>query len=152
MDTQRIVDFFTREEKSLFGACSKLSQKLNTNPLAIRITLLVLTLLFIPLGIIVYAGLYLMLNQNNHKMVTFGLMGALLGIPLSYYFQSNIIKNYGGNSGVFGYLRNFPQTVERYNKFVGNGGGIIFNVFLSVVVFAIVGGAVGYFITKKDIK
>tara|TARA_R110002051_G_scaffold267030_1_gene327021 strand:+ start:28586 stop:29044 length:459 start_codon:yes stop_codon:yes gene_type:complete len=152
MDTQQISVFFTRTEKSLFGACSKLSQKLELNPLMIRIVLIVLTLIFIPLGIIVYASLYLMLSQNNHKMLIFGIVGALIGIPISYYFQSDIIKNYGGSSGVFGYLRNFPQTVERYEKFVGNGGDIIFNVFLSVVVCAILGGGLGYFITKKEIK
>ena len=147
MDKQRTLDFFTRSEKSLFGTCSKLSKKLNVSTLTIRIALIVLTLLFIPFAIIVYAGLYLILN---HKMVTFGLFGALMGIPLSYYFQSNIIKSYGGNSGVFGYLRNFTQTVERYDKFVGNAGDIIFNVILSVVIFAIVGGAIGYYISKKE--
>lgn len=152
MDTDRIAAFFTRKEKSLFGACSKLSQKLNLNPLVIRIILIVFTLLFIPLGILVYAGLCLLLSKNNHKMITFGLLGALLGIPLSYYFQSAIIKNYGGNNGVFGYLRNFPQTVEHYDQFVGHGSEIIFNVFLSIVVFTVLGGAVGYFIIKKEIK
>lgn len=152
MDKQRTLHFFTRSEKSLFGTCSKLSKKLNVSTLTIRIALIVLTLLFIPFGIIVYAGLYLILNQNTNKMVTFGLFGALMGIPLSYYFQSNIIKSYGGNSGVFGYLRNFTQTVERYDKFVGNAGDIIFNVILSVVIFAIVGGTIGYYISKKEAK
>lgn len=150
MDTETITRFFTRPEKSLLGVCSAIAQKFNLPPVGIRIALIVLTLIFIPLGIIVYLGSYLVFNQKKGRMVTFGLLGALLGIPLSYYFQSDIIQNYGGNSGMFSYLRNFVDMVDEYDRFVGNGWDIVFNVFLSIVVFALIGGAIGYFMDKNE--
>lgn len=154
MDKETIIGYFTQSKKTLLGVCSRLSKKLNAPPLVFRMGMIVLTLIFIPLGILTYFGLYILLTQNNKKTVTFGLMGALLGIPLSYYFQSDIIKNYGGSrgSGVIGYLKNFIKTVERYDKFVGNGWDIVFNLFLSVVLFTILGAAIGYYITKKQNK
>lgn len=147
---QHILRFFTRSDKSLLGVCNKLSQKLKAPPAGVRIAFIALTLLLIPLGIIAYMGLYLTVVQHKNKIITFGLLGALLGIPLSYYFQSDLVKNYGSNNGVFGYLRNFIKMVEEYNEFVGNGWDIIFNTFLSMIVFALIGGASGYFFSKKE--
>lgn len=148
MDTQNILNFFTRPGKSLFGVCSKLSHKLGLAPVGARAAFIVLTLLFVPLGIIAYLGLYLATVQNKSRMVTFGLLGILLGIPLSYYFQSDIIKNL---MGMFSYLGNLPDVVDGYNGFIGNSGDIVFNIVLSMVVFALVGGAIGYFMDKKEI-
>lgn len=148
MDTQNILNFFTRPGKSLFGVCSKFSHKLGLAPVGARVAFIVLTLLFVPLGIIAYLGLYLATVQNKSRMVTFGLLGVLLGIPLSYYFQSDIIKNL---MGMFSYLGNLPDVVDGYNGFIGNSGDIVFNIVLSMVVFALVGGAIGYFMDKKEI-
>lgn len=148
MDTQNILNFFTRPEKSLFGVCSKLSHRLGLVPVGVRIAFIVLTFLFIPLGVIVYFGLYLATVQNKSRMVTFGYLGVLLGIPLSYYFQSDIIKNL---MGMFSYVKNLPDVVDGYNGFIGNSGDIVFNIVLSMVVFALVGGAVGHFMDKKEI-
>ncbi|ALJ06532.1 hypothetical protein APS56_15935 [Pseudalgibacter alginicilyticus] len=103
----------------------------------------------IPLGVIAYICFYLATAQNKNRVITFGLLGAVLGVPLSYYFQSDIIKNYGGNSGMFSYLRNFTKIVDQYDKFLGNGWDIVFNVFFSVLIFALVGGAIGYYLDKK---
>lgn len=148
MDTQNILNFFMRSEKSLLGVCSRFANKFSLPPIGVRVAFILLTLVFIPLGILSYFGLYILLTKNNKKMITLGLLGTLLGIPLSYYFQSDIVKNYGGTSGVFGYMRNFIKTVERYDKFVGDGGDIVFNLLLSMIVFALIGGGIGYFIDK----
>lgn len=79
-------------------------------------------------------------------------MGALSGIPLSYYFQSDIIKNYGGNSGVFHYMSNFFRIVDDHDKFIGNPRDILLNVLLNVIVFAAAGSVVGYFMNKKEAR
>lgn len=153
MDIQNITQYFTRSQKLILGVCSTIAQKYKLPPVGIRIALIVLTLIFIPLGIIVYLGAYLSFNQRKGRMVTFGLLGALLGIPLSYYFQSDMVQNYGslyGNTGMFSYLKNFTTIVDEYDKYVGNGWDIVFNVLLSIVVFALVGGAIGYFMDKNE--
>lgn len=152
MNKETIIGYFTQSEKLVLGVCSRLSKILNLSPLALRITMIVLTFIFIPLGILAYFVLYMLFSQNKKKVVIFGLLGALLGIPLSYYFQSDIIRNYGGSSGMFGYLKNFTKTVERYDQFVGNGWDIVFNLFLSMVLFAILGGVTGYYLNKKQNK
>lgn len=151
METQKVLNIFTRPEKLLFGVCSALSQKLNLSPTVIRIVFIVLTLFIIPLGIVLYIILYVTTRQMKNRKVTFGILGAVLGVPLSYYFQSDIIKNYRG-SGMFSYLRNFTKIVDEYDRFVGNGWDIVFNLFLSVIIFAILGVVAGYSLDKKISK
>ena len=85
MDTQKIIQFITRPEKILLGVNSKLALKLNLQPIIMRVVFVVLTLLFIPLGLLAYLGVYLVLNKMAGKMVTFALIGALLGIPFIEY-------------------------------------------------------------------
>lgn len=148
METQKILNIFTRPEKLLFGVCSVLSQKLNLSPTVVRIAFIVLTLFFIPFGIVLYIILYATTRQMKNRKVTFGLLGAALGVPLSYYFQSDIIKSYSG-SGMFGYLKSFTKIVEEYDRFVGNGWDIVSNLFLSAIIFAIMGVVAGYFLDKK---
>ena len=84
----------------------------------------------------------------KNRKITFGLLGAVLGVPLSYYFQSDIIKNYRG-SGLFSYLKNFTKIVDEYDRFAGNGWDIVSTLFLSVIIFAILGVITGYFLDKK---
>lgn len=149
MDTQKITDFFTRPDKSILGVCSTISKKWSISPLALRIALIILTLIFIPLGFMAYIILYLLRDPKKNKILTFGILGMVLGVPLSYYFQSNIVQLYGGE-GIIGYLRNFITTVDKYDAYVGNGWDIIFNLLLSIVVFTLIGGAIGYFVDKKE--
>lgn len=148
METQKILNIFIRPEKLLFGVCSALSQKLNLSPTVVRIAFIVFTLFFIPFGVVLYMGLYLTTRQKKSKKITFGLLGAVLGVPLSYYFQSDIIKNYRGN-GMFSYLKNFTKIVDEYDRFAGNGWDIVSTLFLSVIIFAIMGVVAGYFMEKK---
>lgn len=149
MAFQKILNRVKQPEKLLLGACSRLSSKFTLPPIAVRITFILLTLLFIPLGIILYLAAYLAFRQNKSKSATLGSLGALLGIPLSYYFQSDMIRYYGEGSGVFGYMKNFFSIVEEYDKYIGSPGDILFNVLLSMIVFAIAGGAAGYFMDKR---
>ena len=69
-------------------------------------------------------------------------IGAILGIPLSYYFQPEIVKSKLG--GVGGYLKNFDKIVDNSD--------LLGNVILSIVVFAFVGGVIGYFMDKNETK
>lgn len=150
METQNILNFFTKQEMSLFGVCSKIAKKLKLSPLIVRIAFIVLTFIFIPLGIVAYLGLYILLKQNNSKVITFSIFGAVLGVPFSYYFQSDIFKHYGSGTGMFGYVRGFIKNVERFDKYTGNGWDIVFNLLLSVAIFAVLGGLLGYFISNKE--
>lgn len=75
-----------------------------------------------------------------NKKVLFAIIGAILGIPLSYYFQSEMVRAKVG--GIGNYLQNFGDIVSN--------GNLLGNVILSVVIFAIVGGVVGYFIDKIE--
>ena len=73
---------------------------------------------------------------------TFAIYGAILGIPLSYYFQPEVVKNKVG--GIGGYLQNFGEIV--------NNSNLLGNIIVSVVVFAIVGGVIGYFVNENEAK
>jgi len=150
MDYSRILNIFTRGEKTLLGVCSRLSRRAALPPVAIRVVFILVTLLFMPLGIMLYLAVYLLLDKRKNKVVVFGILGALLGVPLSYYFQSDVVKNWGGEGGgIFSYMKNFTETVEQYNRYIDNGAGIIYNMILSIIVFASIGVAIGYRSNKK---
>lgn len=152
MDKHIVLDFFTRSQRSILGVCSAFSKAFNLPVIGIRICLIVLSLIFIPLGVITYIGGYLIFNQKRGRTVAFALVGALIGVPLSYYFQSEIVKNYGGlygSTGMLSYLKNFTSIVEEYNQYIGDPWSIVFNVLISMLVFTLIGGAIGYFLDKK---
>jgi phosphate/sulfate permease len=77
-----------------------------------------------------------------NKKVLFAIIGAILGMPLSYYFQSEMVK--GKMGGIGGYIQHFDQ--------IANNSNLLGNVILSVVIFAIVGGVIGYFIDENETK
>jgi len=141
-------NIFTRQNKLILGVCNKLSTKFNIKPFVVRIIFVVLTLSFIPLGIILYALLAALYNNpTTNKQITFTILGAILGIPFSYYFQSDIVKNMA--NGMFGYLTNFFKIADNVQRYVGNEGSLFGNILLSVVICAIIGGVIGFFIDKK---
>lgn len=76
------------------------------------------------------------------KKIVFAIIGGLLGLPLSYYFQPELLQNKVG--GIWGYLEKFDRILDNSN-FSGN-------VVLSVVIFAIVGGIIGYFVDENEAK
>jgi len=76
------------------------------------------------------------------KKVTFAIVGAILGIPLSYYFQSEMVRSKVG--GIGGYFKHFDEIMK--------DGNLVGNVILSILIFAIIGGLIGYFIDKNEVK
>lgn len=76
------------------------------------------------------------------KKVIFAIIGAVLGIPLSYYFQPEMVQIKVG--GIGGYFKHFGDIVK--------DGNLLGNVILSVLIFAIISGLIGYFIDKNEVK
>ncbi|MFC5623446.1 hypothetical protein [Algoriphagus winogradskyi] len=150
MEIQKIQTYFSKPEKVLLGACVATASKTGLSILAIRIMILVLTIFYIPIGLLLYLGLFLGLVLNKGKTLTFALFGTLIGIPLSYYFQPEVVQNWRGGSGVFGYLKNFLSMVEEYDRLVGNGWALVQNMLLAIVVTTLIGGAIGYYLDKKN--
>ena len=70
------------------------------------------------------------------------IVGVFIGIPFSYYFQSERIKF--AVDGISGYLQNFNRLLEDQNYFG--------NLLLSVIIFTILGALIGYFIDKLEKK
>ncbi len=134
-------NIFIRPEKVISGVCSQLASKYSIKPLILRIIFIIFTLLVPILGILLY--FIVALSQGKvMKKVTFAIIGAILGIPLSYYFQSEMVKSKMG--GIGGYLEHFDQILDNSN--------LIGNVILSIVIFAIIGGLIGYFIDENEAK
>ncbi|MEI8204951.1 MAG: hypothetical protein WCH34_18160 [Bacteroidota bacterium] len=97
---------------------------------------------FLTFGLVVAIIIAARFFDNNKKRFLFFGIGAILGIPLSYYFQSEMVKNKMG--GVSGYLQNFDQILRNSD--------LIGNVVISIIIFAIVGGVIGYFIDENEAK
>jgi hypothetical protein len=76
------------------------------------------------------------------KKVTFAIIGAILGLPLSYYFQPELVRvKIGGIGNYFKYF----NYILKDSDYLGN-------VILSVLIFAIIGGLIGYFIDKSKVQ
>jgi len=73
------------------------------------------------------------------KKTLFTIIGAILGLPLSYYFQPEIVRVKIG--GISGYIKHFDKILE--------ADDLIGNVVIGVVVFAVVGFVIGYFMDKN---
>ncbi|SFT50693.1 Phage shock protein PspC (stress-responsive transcriptional regulator) [Algoriphagus locisalis] len=149
MDAQKIQTYISKPDRILLGVSAALSQRLSISTVAIRLALLIITLFFIPFGLLIYLILYLALVSKKGKILTYSLIGALFGIPMSYYFQSELVQNWGGGAGIFGYLTALPEIMEEYHDFVGNAWSLAGNIVLSILVFALLGGAIGYFLEKN---
>ncbi len=76
------------------------------------------------------------------KILSLSFLGALLGIPLSYYFQPEIVKGIMVNP--FKYIGHFDEILK--------SEGLFPNVIISVIIFAVVGGIIGYFVDKGGIN
>ena len=83
------------------------------------------------------------------KKILFAIIGAILGIPLSYFFQHDIIKGVGiGN-----YLENFDKVLDQGLSAASTFSNIQdprATAILSVVILTIVGGVIGYFFDKRE--
>ncbi len=73
------------------------------------------------------------------KKTIFTFIGAVAGIPLSYYFQPEMVQAKIG--GISGYIKHFDEIIKT-DDLVGN-------VITGIVVFAVVGFGIGYFLDKN---
>ena len=93
---------------------------------------------FLPLVLLAVVIFLIVLFVKNPKKIgkilIFSVIGGLLGIPLSYFFQST-------SGSIASYLRHFETGVTE--DFIGN-------VITGVIIFAVIGTIIGYVITKRD--
>lgn len=75
----------------------------------------------------------------NMKKVIFGIIGAILGLPLSYYFQPDMVQVKVG--GIGGYIKDFTEVLEAKD--------LISNVIMGVIVFALIGFIIGFLMDKN---
>ena len=74
--------------------------------------------------------------------IPFAIIGAILGIPLSFYFQTELVQTKVG--GMSGYLQHFSQVLDS-TELAGN-------FFVSIIIFAIVGAVIGYLVDNSRAK
>lgn len=77
------------------------------------------------------------------KKYKYAIIGAIAGVPLSYFFQPSLLRKL---IGFFDYLNNFADIDKVYRAFGTNT--IRNNIILSVIVLAAIGFAIGYFKDK----
>jgi len=63
------------------------------------------------------------------RKILFTIIGAILGLPLSYYFQPEMVRAKIG--GISGYIEHFGEILDAKD--------LIGNVVIGVIVFALVG-------------
>lgn len=96
--------------------------------------------------------IYLIIKKKfkpNWSIILGTLIGLIIGVPLSYYFQTDWIQNATGSiAGYFEYLGNATQNKISENQAKNLGS----NILTSVIIFGIVGLLIGVIIsrTKKS--
>ena len=73
-------------------------------------------------------------------------IGAILGIPASYFFQNEVLRVTVG--GVGGYLGKFNILFERLSWEMG----VPQNLFIGIAIFAVIGAIFGFVISKLPSK
>ncbi len=76
---------------------------------------------------------------SRNKTALFAIIGALLGIPLSYYFQPEVVRT---KLGLSEYVTKLPEVM-------GEGADYVIPVLLSVVIFGFALGIVGYALDRQ---
>lgn len=158
-------NIFKRQGRVILGVCSKLAQRTGVSPFVFRM-IFVISLIyrivyvigFVVFSIDLYLGpsiflsniiflayfliaLFLLVNKLSKKGI-FAIIGVILGIPLSYFFQSEAVRNWLG--GIGGYIVNFSDIIDDSN--------LLLSVVLSVIIFGLIGGIIGYFMDKNEAK
>jgi phage shock protein PspC (stress-responsive transcriptional regulator) len=130
-------NIFTRPEKVISGVCSRLALKYNTKPWILRLVVIILSIYLIFFTII---PLYFYLALPKKTRI-YPIIGAILGIPLSYFFQPRIVQTLSGMS----------QYLGRLDKIIDNEK-LLSNVLFSIVTFTLIGYIIGYFVGKIETK
>lgn len=129
-------NIFTRPEKVISGVCSRLALKYNIKPWILRILFIYFGLTFYFIFFPFY--FYLALSKGSR---IYPIIGAVLGIPLSYYFQPSIVQNLLGISQYMGRLDKIFKEVE-----------FAVNIMNSILLFALIGCLIGYIVDKNEAK
>lgn len=74
------------------------------------------------------------------KTALLAVIGVLLGIPLSYYFQPGVVR---AKMGISEYVTQLPQIM-------GEGADFVIPVVLSVVLFGFGLGVIGHFLDRQS--
>lgn len=81
-------------------------------------------------------------SEGGEKKVGLTILGAFAGIPMSYYFQPELVRAKSG--GIGGYISNFENILENSD--------LVGNVVFSVIVFALLGLGLGYLIESYEAR
>lgn len=147
METKNFPDLFTRPERLLLGVCAKISRQWKLPAIIPRIGFVVLSLLLVPLGVLAYLLVHLLSGKNAHYKLYLALFGGVVGLPISYYFQSDTVRAMGG--GMVGYLRKFPQIVDTVDAFLGDGLEVMGTALLGTVATAMAGFLFGHLLDRR---
>ncbi len=155
-------NIFIRQGRVILGVCSKLATKTGVPPVVFRMVFVIdiiypivafilsmfginiyifQTLSFSPIIFLSYFLIALFVNKIMKRGI-FAIIGVILGIPLSYFFQSEAVRNWLG--GIGGYIVNFGDIIDDSN--------LLLSVVLSVIIFGLIGGIIGYFMDKNEAK
>lgn len=86
------------------------------------------------------------LDPNNKdimksKKIIFAIIGAILGIPLSYYFQPEMVRS---KMSLLDYITKMNEIFEQKD--------LVGNVIFGVIVFTVIGAIIGYFMDLSENK
>lgn len=76
------------------------------------------------------------------KKVQLAILGLIIGIPLSYYFQSELVKAKAG--GIGGYINKLSE--------ISKEPALLNNIAISMIFFGLIGGIIGYILDENDSK
>jgi phage shock protein PspC (stress-responsive transcriptional regulator) len=93
--------------------------------------------------IILYSTTIALSFGKIRKIYGFSILGAVLGIPLSYLFQGETIIYFSGG-GIAGYISNLYTVIQDWN--------LLSNILLSIIIFLFIGALWGYLIEKNESK
>ncbi len=73
------------------------------------------------------------------KIISFSILGAGFGVPLSYYFQPEFIRI---TQGLYDYIKHFDKYFYDNNYFP--------NIIVGIIAFAVIGGILGFYFDTKE--
>jgi hypothetical protein len=75
------------------------------------------------------------------KKIIFAIIGAILGIPLSYYFQPEMLRS---KMSLLDYITKMNEIFEQKD--------LVGNVIFGVIAFTVIGAIIGYFMDLSENK
>jgi hypothetical protein len=83
-------------------------------------------------------------KESSNKMMSlfFGVIGILLGVPLSYFFQNPMIRKIPLTE----YIKHIPEVLSKSDPMLGD---LATPVILTCAICAFLMGVLGYFISKS---